>query len=107
MLARLLLGAALFAPQTSTLAHAFETAREEANHPICLSGSAAHVEPGSNHRHHDDHGCTQCPRPAPVGLQAAPALQAAAAPSFIKPVADGSQAGGPLLPRPSRGPPSR
>lgn len=64
MLARLLLALALFAPQASATAHAVETARVEANHPVCAAASSTHLDPSSSHQHHDEQRCAQCPRPA-------------------------------------------
>lgn len=64
MLARLLLTAALFAPQASATLHAFEVAHAEADHPVCLSGAASHVEPASGHEHHEESRCAKCPRPS-------------------------------------------
>lgn len=105
MLLRVLLALALFAPSASALAHALETARHEANHPVC-SASGTHLDSGSNHTHHEESNCAQCPRPFSAGFQAAPTLQASASPSFIKTPGASRPAAVPLLPRPGRGPPS-
>lgn len=72
MLSRLLLAAALLAPQASSWLHAFEVAEAEADHPVCTAGASAHLEPTSNHAHHDEGRCSQFPRPS----QAAPTASA-------------------------------
>lgn len=104
MLLRALLAVALFAPQATAVAHALETARHEANHPVCLS-AGTHVEPSSGHQHHDEDNCAQCPRRVQGGVQTAPALRTPAPSSFIRPHGVGLPAVASPLPRPSRGPP--
>lgn len=106
MLFRALLALALFAPQATAVAHALETARREANHPVCLNPTGSHAEPASDHAHHDEHGCAQCPRPFQAGVQAAPALETPGPSSFIEPHGAALRPAASPLPRPARGPPS-
>lgn len=106
MFARLLLAAALAAPQAAGVLHAFEAARSELDHPVCSASRSAHLDPGSTHEHHEDSHCAQCPRPIPAAIAPASGGGEPAALSFIGPF----RASTPLLQSPllpdTRGPPA-
>ena len=70
---RLALAAALWAPSLSSVSHSLQTARAEAAHPLWTAAeSGGSLRTSRAHHHHDENGCSQCPRP-PQASAGAPA----------------------------------
>lgn len=106
MLARLLLAAALFAPQAAGALHTFEVARAELDHPVCSASGSEHLDPGSAHEHHNESHCLQCSRPPSAATAPADGGTETASPSFIGPFRASTLLLQPLLLPDTRGPPA-